>query len=124
MNFGSRQCRRCGGHSRKCVGLSESWKKLERFGTGKSQVRTYGEPAPCSLCTVNKPVPASTMELFGVANVMALWAYKAEVPSSSNTRTAQERERELWFCDCSEESVAACENLFDGRLPQVSRVIE
>src|ERR1700749_1726553 len=38
-------------------------KKLERFGTGKSQVRTYGEPAPCSLCTVNKPVPASTMEL-------------------------------------------------------------
>jgi hypothetical protein len=32
--------------------------------------------------------------LFGVANVMALWTYKAEVPSSSNTRTAQERERE------------------------------
>jgi len=29
--------------------------------------------------------------LFGVANVMALWTYKAEVPSSSNTRTAQER---------------------------------
>jgi hypothetical protein len=49
------------------------------------------KPAPCSLCTVNKPVPASTMELFGVANVMALWTYKAEVPSSSNTRTAQER---------------------------------
>lgn len=67
--------------------------------------------------------------LFGVANVMALWTYKAEVPSSSNTRTAQERgegegERELWFCDCSEDSVGACENLFDGRLPQVSRVIE
>jgi hypothetical protein len=49
------------------------------------------KPAPCSLCTVNKPVPASTMELFGVANVMALWTYKAEVPSSSNTRTAQVR---------------------------------
>jgi hypothetical protein len=32
--------------------------------------------------------------LFGVANVMALWTYKAEVPSSSNTRTAQERGRE------------------------------
>ena len=66
--------------------------------------------------------------LFGVANVMALWTYKAEVPSSSNTRTAQERggegERAFWFCDCSEDSVGACENLFDGRLPQVSRVIE